>query len=455
MASNSLNTNQEQLSKSSRDGYESAALNETRTRVLTVLPDFPFPATTGLHLRNLSNLELVHRLGCYSALLYFTTEEREPPPVESTPLARICDEVRHGGRRFPHANFSTASLVLHKADFLLRGGLGWAGKRYPFSMSYDRICAEKIILAEARRVKADFVVLPSMLMHYTTGLRQQGFQVIIDAADVLTNLSASFMRDLDGRAGRLGLYANYLACRSQERIFLKESSELWATSAVEAAEFRRIAGNIRVLVVPNSLDEKAIQPAPAGNDPIVGFIGTYSYAPNLHAALFLAEQVFPQVLRELPDAVLRIAGANMPDSAITKLLGLPQVEILGQVADSGRFMEECAVLALPVSLRGGVPLKLVEAMARGKAIVASPELIGGLNFTDGEAVLIRSKPEDFASAIVALLRDLLLRERLGSNARAIFVRDFSMSSAEAMLRRDSVLMERRLSTLQSETTVPQ
>jgi len=450
-----LNTNQEQLSKSSRDGYESAALNETRTRVLTVLPDFPFPATTGLHLRNLSNLELVHRLGCYSALLYFTTEEREPPPVESTPLARICDEVRHGGRRFPHANFSTASLVLHKADFLLRGGLGWAGKRYPFSMSYDRICAEKIILAEARRVKADFVVLPSMLMHYTTGLRQQGFQVIIDAADVLTNLSASFMRDLDGRAGRLGLYANYLACRSQERIFLKESSELWATSAVEAAEFRRIAGNIRVLVVPNSLDEKAIQPAPAGNDPIVGFIGTYSYAPNLHAALFLAEQVFPQVLRELPDAVLRIAGANMPDSAITKLLGLPQVEILGQVADSGRFMEECAVLALPVSLRGGVPLKLVEAMARGKAIVASPELIGGLNFTDGEAVLIRSKPEDFASAIVALLRDLLLRERLGSNARAIFVRDFSMSSAEAMLRRDSVLMERRLSTLQSEATVPQ
>ena len=45
--------------------------------------------------------------------------------------------------------------------------------------------------------------------------------MIIDAADVLTNLSASFMRDLDGRAGRLGLYANYLACRSQERIFLR------------------------------------------------------------------------------------------------------------------------------------------------------------------------------------------------------------------------------------------
>src|ERR1019366_10036875 len=81
-------------------------------RVLTILPDFPFPATTGLHLRMVSNLELVRRLGCFNAVLYFSTEEREPLPVEATPLPKICDEVRHGGRRFPHANFSTASLVL-------------------------------------------------------------------------------------------------------------------------------------------------------------------------------------------------------------------------------------------------------------------------------------------------------------------------------------------------------
>ena len=409
-------------------------------RVLTVLPDFPFPATTGLHLRNLGNLELVHRLGCFSALLYFSTEGREPAPVETTPLARICDEVRHGGRRFPHANFSTASLVLHKADFLVRGALGLPGKRYPFSMSYDRIGAAEIILAEARRVQADFVVLPSMFMHYTTALRQQGFRVIIDAADVLSNLSASFM-DLEGRGGRIGLYANHLACRTQERIFLKQSSEVWTTSSVEAEEFRRLADGVRVLVVPNSLDEKAVRPALAASEPIVGFIGTYSYAPNLQSALFLAEQVFPHVLDDCPDATLRIAGANMPDSAIERLQNLRHVEILGQVADSGRFMDDCAVLALPVFMRGGVPLKLVEAMARGKAIVASPELIGGLDITDGENALIHSKPEDFANAIVSLLRNTSLRERLGANARAIFVRDFSMSSAEAILRRASVLAE--------------
>jgi glycosyltransferase involved in cell wall biosynthesis len=422
--------------------------------VLTVLPDFPFPATTGLHLRHLGNLELVHRLGCFSALLYFSTEEREPLPVESTPLARICDEVRHGGRRFPHGDFSTVSLIFHKADFLLRGALGIPGKRYPFSMSYDRIGAEEIILAEAQRVKAEFVILPSMFMHYTAELQPQRFRVIVDAADVLSMLSASFI-ELDGRGGRLGLYANHLACRTQERVFLRKASELWTTSAVEADQFRRIAPETRVLVIPNSLDEQVLPRTPAGSQPIVGFIGTYSYAPNLQSASFLAQQVFPRVLAECPDATLRIAGANMPDFATAKLKLLPRIELHGQVADSGCFMDECAVVALPVFLRGGVPLKLVEAMARGKAIVASPQLVSGVDITDGENALIRTKPEDFASAIVLLLRNTPLREQLGRNARATFERDFSLSTAEATLRRDSVLMQRVSSASHRKDLIPQ
>lgn len=417
-----------------------SAPRERAARVLTVLPDFPFPATTGLHLRMVSNLELVKRLGCFSSLLYFSTEEREPLAVASTPLARICDDVRHGGRRFPHRDFSTAALIGHKTDFLLRGALGIPGKRYPFSTSYDHIKADEIILREARRVAADFVVLPSMLMHYAMGLSNAGLGVIIDAADVLTNLTASFLKNLKGRGGKIGLYANYLASRTQERLFLRQCSEVWATSAAEAAEFRRISPGARVLVVPNSLDENLIRPAVPATQPVIGFIGTYSYTPNLQAAMFLAEQVFPLVLERCPHAILRIAGANMPNDAAAILRQARNVELVGQVADSGQFMDECSVLALPVFVRGGVPLKVIEAMARGKAIVASPELVDGIAIVDGEDMLVRSAAAAFAAAILSLLGDSSLRERLGFQARATFVRDFSISSAEAALRRESVLM---------------
>jgi glycosyltransferase involved in cell wall biosynthesis len=410
-------------------------------RVLTVLPDFPFPPTTGLHLRQASNLELLHRVGCFSAVLFFTTEERDPPPVESTPMARICHEVCHGGRRFPLSRFAMSSIALRKLDFLARGAMEVPGKRYPFSLSYDHIGADRTVLDEARRMKADFVILPPILLHYADPLRKHGFSIIIDAPDIVSRLSRSFIQDGKNRVHRFALYANYLACRSQERLFLRLCSELWATSADEADEFRRLAPELRVLVIPNCLDEEKVKPSYSGNARIVGFIGTYSYTPNVAAALFLAEQVFPRVLEACPDSVLRIAGANMPADIVTKLKALPHVEVLGFVEDSGCFMEECAVLALPVFLRGGVPLKLVEAMARGKAIVATPELVQGVDVSEGESILLRRNPKDFASAVVSLLQDASLRRHLGERARAKFVTNFSISGAEAVLRDRSVLME--------------
>jgi glycosyltransferase involved in cell wall biosynthesis len=210
---------------------------------------------------------------------------------------------------------------------------------------------------------------------------------------------------------------------------------------------------VRAIVVPNSLDENAIRPATASVEPVVGFIGTYSYTPNLQAALFLGEQVFPVVLKQFPQAVLRLAGAHMPNEAAARLRAVRNVEALGQVPDSGQFMDECAVLALPVFIRGGVPLKVIEAMARGKAIVASPELVDGLTVVDEKDLLIRNSPETFAAAIVSLLASVKLREQLGSAARTTFLRDFSLSGAEAVLRRDSVLMRRSASSVSNSVSI--
>jgi len=435
-----VNSNQGQEFKSSIRDQSKAAQNGRRTRVLTVLPDFPFPATTGLHLRMVSNLELVHRLGCYSALLYFSTEEREPVSVESTPLTQICDGVRHGGRRFPHAKFSTVSLAGHKADFLVRGALGLPGKRYPFSMSYDRIGGAEIVLSEARRVKADFVILPSFMLHYAAPLKSGGFRVIADAIDVLTELTARFLSTYaNGAISRLGLYSNFLASRTQERFFLPRCDEIWATSPSEAEALALIAPRVNVLTVANSLDERLFEPGPLATGENVGFIGTYSSFPNLEAARFLAERVFPIVRQKNPAARLKLAGANLPEADERKLCSFEYVDLLGAVADSNELYSQCRVIALPVFVRGGVPLKIVEAFAREKAVVACPELVEGLEVRDGHDVLVRENPADFAQAISTLMSDDAFCRRLGKNGRETFVRNWSRSRAEEILRQSSVL----------------
>ena len=410
-------------------------------RVLTVTPDFPFPASSGLHLRMASNLGVVHRVGCYNALLFFSTEERPPTSPESLQLPGLCDAIHYAGPRFPQELFRWPSLVRHKTDFLLRGALSLPGKAYPFSMRYDAVGARDLIVREAARTRADVIVLPSIFLHYTPALCARGHKVIIDAADVLTDVSASFLSHYasHARAGRFGLYANYLACRAQERIFLPYCSEVWATSQAEAAVFARITPEPKILVIPNALDEDAVVPSPAVETHSVGFIGSYSYLPNVDAALFLAEEVFPHLLRGCPAARLRLAGAGMPDATRARLQQRPYVELLGRVSDSGEFMDSCAVMALPIRVRGGVPLKLIEAMAKAKPVVARPELVQGLPVEDGADLLIRSNPIDYAGAIETLLRNRSEAAQLGNRARITFLQNWSLSHAVKVVREQSIL----------------
>jgi glycosyltransferase involved in cell wall biosynthesis len=415
--------------------------DERTPRILSVFPDCPYPATTGLQLRMVSNIHLLRRLGCYSAVIYFSTEEHRASESDLKQLSEACDEVVYGGERNPHYRRSKISLAWDKTNYLVRGVMGWSSDRYPFSVSYDRIHAASVILEVGRSVRAQFVVLPLIFMHYARQLRTHGLGVILDASDVLSDLSRSFLKHFSGSGGKIGLLANHLACRTQELLSLKHCSEVWVTSDAEAKRFEQIAPEVPTVIVPNCLDETTVRPELSTLDPAVGFIGTYSYQPNLQAAEFLADKVFPRVVREFPAARLLLAGAGMPGSTKKRLERMSNVRVLGQVSNSARFMAACQVLALPVRVRGGVPLKLVEGLACGKAIVATPETIRGVSVVNGRDLIACDTAQDFASAVVALLRYSSFRERLANAARTAFEQHFSLSNAERSIRNNSILLQ--------------
>jgi len=430
----------ERLSEASNRGDARSGI---RPRVLIVLPDNPFPVNTGLHLRMVNNLDLVRRLGCETQVLQFSTEERSLDDAARKELAKLCDGITFGGHRRPQGDFSTVSLVVHKADFLIRGGLGLRGRRYPFSMRYDAIGAEGIVLKQAEAMSADYVIIPSVMVHYAERLSAAGFRVIADAIDVLSDLTASLLASYAtaGRVGRLGLLANYWASRTQEREYLPLCTEIWATTANEAKALQRIAPHVNVVVVPNGMDEWTVCPGRWVETDSVGFIGTYSMPPNVEAACFLAEKVFPELLRLRPGARLRIAGAHMPDVMVSRLSRLGYVDLLGVVQDSRGLFESCSVIGLPVFVYGGTPLKLVEAMARGKAVVASTALAANLPVSDGHDLLLRNEPASFAEAVARLMENREENERLGRNARETFLRIWSRASTEQVMRRASVLVQ--------------
>ena len=410
-------------------------------RVLTVLLCPPIPAETGLHLRQLAIMRLVRELGCDSHVLVFTTADR--PKIHEGVL-KLCDRIHEAGPRVEYSSMSPLHRARLRGSMLGPALLGRPSAEYPFSISYDEAGAGQRIWEAADEIGADTVILPTSLIHHAPRLAAKGVIVIGDAPDVVSQFTRRMLAFERPAPWRLpGLLINHLAIRSQERLFLGTCTELWATTTAEADVLRQLAPHVNVLVAGNTLDEQLYQPSDIPTEGPNGFIGDYSLAPNLDAACFLAEEVLPLIQQRRPETRVSLAGIGIPADIAHRLQGSAGVELLGHVDDSLAFVRSCRVMALTIRVRGGLPLKLVEAMACGRPVVATDDLVHGLPLVDGEDVLVGDGPDTIAAALLRVLDDPDLARSLAENGRRRFESEFSFTSSLQCVRQHSVLTTNR------------
>jgi len=389
----------------------------------------------------LGNLDVVRTLGAESHVLCFSTEERRDNLVLFPDVALLCDSVTHAGPRKPQASFRKSELALHKISYGLKGLLKRPSRSYPFSMRYDAVDGQQKVVDEVNRLEAHVVILPSFLLHWAPAVRKTGAEVIADSIDILTDLTARLVSTTTwaNPGERISLQSNYWASRSQETLFLAQCAEVWVTSSSEAKRAAQISPGTRTVVIPNTVPDPGISLKAEPDVDRIGFIGTYTSEPNLLAARRLAYRVLPLVRARRPDASLALAGVGMSHEEAAQLGALPGVRVLGRVESSTDFMLDCRLLALPVEVRGGVPLKLVEALALHRSVVASSEIVEGLPLRDGLDVLIGRSDEGLAAAIVSLLDDDKLREQLADNGRRSYDENFSRTALIRNASRESIL----------------
>jgi glycosyltransferase involved in cell wall biosynthesis len=144
-------------------------------------------------------------------------------------------------------------------------------------------------------------------------------------------------------------------------------------------------------------------------------VGGYSHPPNADAAVRLMQAIMPIARRRNPNLRLRLVG-DKPTLAMARL-ATRRDQVTGTVADVQPYLDEAALVALPLRLGGGMRVKLLEALAAGKAIVASPLAARGLELADGRELVLAETDEEFAEAIVTLIADPDARRSLAQHAR--------------------------------------
>jgi polysaccharide biosynthesis protein PslH len=226
-------------------------------------------------------------------------------------------------------------------------------------------------------------------------------------------------------AGRLLAFEREAANRAVVSLFV---------STAEADLFRARSGlpEQKVRALDNGIDLDRYGPAEAPTGaPLIVFTGQMDYPPNIAAAAGFAKETMPAIRTRHPDARFAIVGRK-PDPSLLALAG-NGVEVTGEVADVRPWLAGAHVVVAPLRIARGIQNKVLEAMAMGRPVVASPQAYEGIDAEPGRDLLVADGPQAEAEAVLGLLADRAGAEAIGTAARARMERRYAWSACLAPL----------------------
>jgi len=210
----------------------------------------------------------------------------------------------------------------------------------------------------------------------------------------------------------------YAKMRRYEPLQTRRFHHVIAVSEADREAMSSMVDPSHVSVVPTGVDLSIYRYDPDLRPlgPLVVFVGSMDWQPNIDGVEFFCQQIWPQVLAKIPDARFRVVGRD-PHPRVRRLVS-ESVEITGTVHSVVDHLREAAVIVVPLRIGGGTRIKIFEGMAMGKATVSTTVGAEGLDVQHGRDILLEDTPADFAHAIVMLLQDEDLRRRFESAAAA-------------------------------------
>jgi glycosyltransferase involved in cell wall biosynthesis len=254
--------------------------------------------------------------------------------------------------------------------------------------------------------------------------------VIIDSHNIDYDLVRQYAAVGNSVTRRIYAGINWRKLRREELETYRDADGIYLCSAADERRLLDQVPRVCTTVIPNAADvdyymPRRTDPPPDGRT--VVFFGLLSYVPNVDGVIHFVQKIWPRIAEANPKARCKIIGGQAPPSVLA--LAGPRVELTGFVEDLRPHLAAAAAVVVPLRLGGGTRLKIVEAMAMGKAVVSTTLGAEGIEVVPNRDLLIQDDPESFASAVNRLLADPDLGTRIGQSARRVAVERYSWSGA--------------------------
>jgi polysaccharide biosynthesis protein PslH len=258
--------------------------------------------------------------------------------------------------------------------------------------------------------------------------------LVVDSHNIDYDLARQYARAGNSLTRRLYAEANWRKLRREELGTYRDADGVYLCSAADERHLLDHLPGVRTVVIPNAADVEYYRPRPTDPQPdgrTLVYFGLLSYVPNVDAVIHFVEEIWPRIAEVHPEARCKIIGGQPPPSLLA--LAGPRVELTGFVSDLRPHLAAAAAVVVPLRVGGGTRLKIVEAMAMGKAIVSTTLGAEGIEAVPGRDLLVKDAPAAFADAVNRLLTEPGLAARIGQSARQLAVERYAWSGAARAL----------------------
>jgi len=391
-------------------------------KILMLTPYLPYPPSSGGQVRSynlIKNLAQDHQITLFSLI----KDNNELKYIKE--LEKFCRKVKVFKR--PGKPWTLRNI--------LRTGFGL----YPFLVIRNLVPKEKEAV-EKELNQNDYDLIHAETFYVMPHIPKTKVPILLVEQTIEYQVYQHYVQSKSFWLLKQLLNIDVAKIRFWETKFWQKANKVVAVSESDKKKMQSLVKGLDVDVVPNGAGEDLVslwQKNKKIDKIIVLFQANFLWLQNTEAAIDLVKNIFPLIKKKLPQAVCRIVGQE----AYKKLASIKgkSIEIIDLSNDDiegvKKAYHQATVFLAPLKGPGGTRLKILGAMAAGVPVVTTPVGIEGIDAKDGVQVLVRQSEKELAEAVVELIKNKKLYQKISQAARILIEKTYTYKAIAAVLDR--------------------